>query len=64
MIEDSSNKWFEEIMEGLKKDPQCRAEYFLLDLGNEICKIHGQPKGIYWILFYLLNWSADKLIWR
>ena len=57
--------WFENQMAEFEKDPQFQAESALLDVTERICKVHdGQPKGIYRILFWLLNWSANKLIWK
>lgn len=57
-------EWFEGQLKEFKKDPQFQAECALMDVTEKICKMYGQPKGIYGILFWLLNWSADKLIWR
>ena len=56
--------WFKNHMIGLEKDPQFQMECSMMDVTEGICKMYGQPKGIYGILFWLLNWSADKLIWR
>jgi len=60
----TTTTWFEKYMVELEKDPQFHAEGVLLSLQDEICKAYGQPQGIYRILFWILNWSADKLIWR
>ena len=56
--------WFSNIMIECEKDPRFHAECALMDVTERICKMHGQPKGIYGLLFWILNWSADKLIWR
>lgn len=58
------SEWFKNLMIESEKDPRSHAEYALLDLENKICKIHGQPKGIYSILFWILGCCSDKLIWR
>lgn len=40
------------------------AEYSLLDFTETVCELHGQYKGIYLIYYHILEWVADKLIWR
>lgn len=64
MIGYPSEEWFKNQMLEVEKDPRSHAECVLLDITENICEMYGQPKGIYRLLFYLLNWSADKLIWR
>jgi len=41
-----------------------QAEDCLMALTEKICEIHGQYRGIYLILYWILEWCADKLIWR
>ena len=59
-----SSKWFKDNIKEFEKDPKFKAEYALLDVMNKICERHGQPKGIYKILFYLMEWCAQRLIWK
>lgn len=56
-------EWFTDKMLEFEKDPQFQAEYALLDVTEKIWEM-GEPKGIYRIIYWLLEWSADKLIWR
>ena len=56
--------WFKNSMLECEKDPRFHTESALMDVTERICEMYGQPKGIYGFLFWLLQWSADKLIWR
>ena len=47
-----------------RKGDYYQAEYSLLDFTETVCKIHGQYKGIYLIYYHILEWVADKLLWR
>ena len=62
MIETS--QWFTDILEEYRKDPAFIAEAAKLDMLEKICKVHGPPTGVYRMLFLILEWRADKLIWR
>ena len=53
-----------EMAEQFKDDPEYQAEGHLLALTEKICEIHGQYRGIYLVLFWVLEWTADKLIYR
>jgi len=57
--------WFAKKMNELSNDSQLIAECKLIDLTETICIIHGKkrPNGLSGILFWLLEWSANKLIW-
>ena len=55
---------FEKQIEGLGNDLHYQAEGHLLELTETICQLHGQYKGRYLVLYHLLEWVADKLIWR
>lgn len=35
-----------------------------MELTETICSLHGQYKGIYKIYYHILEFVADKLIWR
>ena len=48
----------------LMADPQVQAEAALLELTESICKKYGPYRGRYKLLYWLLEWTADKLIWR
>ena len=47
-----------------RKSDYYQAEYSLLDFTETVCKIHGQYKGIYLIYYHILEWVADKFLWR
>ena len=47
-----------------RKSDYYQAEYYLLYFTETVCKIHGQYKGIYLIYYRILEWVADKLLWR
>ena len=47
----------------LRKDPQYIGEEKLMDFTEHIWKM-GRPRGIYKILYRVLEFCADKLIWR
>ena len=64
MISEPSEQWFRNQLLESKKDPRFHADYALMDVTERICEMYGQPKGVYGILFWLLQWSANKLIWR
>jgi len=51
-------------MSSYKDQLQLNAEAALLDLTEIICQIHGPYRGRYYWLWRLLEWTADKLIWR
>jgi len=51
-------------IEEMKEDLRFHAEIDLLTLTERIILIHGQPKGIAKIAFYLLEEIATWLIWR
>jgi len=55
--------WFEDQIEKMREDPQYIAEEKLMALTEQIWSM-GKPVGIYKILFRLLEFCADKLIWR
>jgi len=58
--------WFGELVEKMEHDPQYIAESHLLNLTETICIIHGgrRPKGLNGVLFWLIEWCANKLIWQ
>jgi len=55
---------FNELMQAAKKDPRFGMEANLLDLTERLWKHYGKPTGKYRVLYRLLEWSANKLIWR
>ena len=64
MIGEPTEEWYRRMLLEFQKDLRFRAECSLLGVTDEICQILGQPRGIYRILFWLLQWCANKLIWR
>jgi len=59
-----TEQWFRDHLAECEKDPRFHAECALMGFTEKIIEINGQPKGIYGVYFWLLQWSADKLIWR
>ena len=57
-----NKSWFDNMIDS--NDPQVRAEVALLDLTEAICEKWGQYRGIYLLLYWLLEWTATILIWR
>ena len=55
---------FNELMQAAKKDPRFGMEATLLNLTEWIWEHYGKPKGVYLALLWLLEWTANKLIWR
>jgi len=60
----NTEKWYKNFIEKVEKTPEYHAEGSLLELEERICEIGGQPKGLYAILFWLLEWIANILIYR
>lgn len=58
------DKWSDFIKENMDTDIYFRAECSLLEFTETVCKIHGQYRGIYLIYYHVLEWVADKLLWR
>jgi len=59
-----STRWFRALYLECEQDPRFHAECALMDFTEKIIEINGQPKGVYKVLFWLLDWAADRLIWR
>jgi len=51
-------------VDNIDHDPQFKAEESLLALTETICEKWGQYRGRYRIYYWLLEWAANKLIWR
>ena len=64
MLAEPPDNWFVEQIKEFEKDPKFQAECAMMDVTERICEMHGQPRGIYKILFLIMTWCADKLIWR
>lgn len=60
----TTEQWYNEEVSKIEGTPQYCAEANLLELEENICKIGGQPKGYCGLLFWLLEWIANKLIYR
>ena len=60
----NAEQWYKNLSTKTKKSPFYKAETALFNLEEEICKIGDQPKGLYKILFWLLEWFANLLIYR
>jgi len=60
------SEWYNEALAKLENDPQWIAEGHFLDLTETICTIHGKesPKGFNGMLFWILEWCANRLIWK
>jgi len=63
MKKSTAQKWFETETDRLRNDPEYQALESLMDLTEKICEMHGQPKGYRKILFWLLQWTAEELIY-
>jgi len=60
---DIKKSWFKEEVKWMSKDPRYIAEEKLMDFTEHIWAM-GKPIGIYKLLYRLLEFCADKLIWR
>ena len=60
MKKSTAQTWFENETDRLR---EYQALESLMDLTEKICEMHGQPKGYRKILFWLLQWTAEELIY-
>lgn len=60
----TTEQWYSNLVSKVEGTPQYCAEGALLELEERICEIGGQQKGHYRILFWLLEWTANLLIYK
>lgn len=64
MITDPGRNWYYEKLRKFSKDKTFNAETLLYQLTEKIIEIHGQNRGRYKFYMWVLEFFAEKLIYR